>query len=71
MQKYPLVHNSLREQDEKPYNQTYTIGSNTNGLRQSTSFRQQRSGSVDSDFVEYGHQITSKFPRAFKTNIPW
>ncbi|KAI6189855.1 hypothetical protein M3Y97_00053600 [Aphelenchoides bicaudatus] len=65
---YPPVRNLLAEQEQKPLNQTYTIGSS---LRQQ-NHRPQRSGSMDSEFAtDFGpipSQIAGIFPRSFAGN---
>lgn len=70
-QSYLPVRNLLAEQEQKPLNQTYTIGSS---LRQSSHRPPQRSGSMDSEFNEFGHisnTIAGIFPRSFAGSTPW
>ncbi|KAI6229773.1 hypothetical protein M3Y99_01136000 [Aphelenchoides fujianensis] len=66
--RYPAVQNRLAEQDHKPLNQTYTLGTHTNTQRQSAA-RRQRSGSIDSDVGDYSFPMSKTivgiFPRTY------
>uniref|UniRef100_A0A7E4UNP0 Uncharacterized protein n=1 Tax=Panagrellus redivivus TaxID=6233 RepID=A0A7E4UNP0_PANRE len=65
---YPAVRNRLAEQNARPMNQTYTIGTNRSYYTSPSAQKQrERSCSIDSDIAEYtiNGALSGLFPRAF------
>uniref|UniRef100_A0AC34QTS1 Uncharacterized protein n=1 Tax=Panagrolaimus sp. JU765 TaxID=591449 RepID=A0AC34QTS1_9BILA len=62
---YAPVRNRLAEQDQRPMNQTYTIG--TRQLMAPSAKPRERSCSIDSDIADYSIQgaLSGLFPRTF------